>query len=145
MRERASAERAERQGSREPAKVVKAKVVTRHAPPSAAQSHAVTALWDKIAGACEGVSVALDECARAMVEPDPNRGTPGFGASNAGSSSAGPGVSGTTRRKNASRASLKLREARSTFNGFAAGFDELRRHSAALAAALHRSETSAPR
>ena len=142
MRERASAERAERQGSREPAKVVKAKVVTRHAPPSAAQSHAVTALWDKIAGACEGVSVALDECARAMVEPDPNRGTPGFGAAAVGSSSA-PGVSGTTRRKNASRASLKLREARSTFNGFAAGFDELRRHSAALAAALHRSETSA--
>jgi len=143
MRERASAERAERQGGREPAKVVKAKVVTRHAPPSAAQSHAVTALWDKIAGACEGVSVALDECARAMVEPDPNRGTPGFGASNAGSSSGGPThVSGTTRRKNASRASLKLREARSTFNGFAAGFDELRRHSAALAAALHRSETS---
>ena len=142
MRERASAERAERQAGREPAKVVKAKVVTRHAPPSAAQSHAVTALWDKIAGACEGVGVALDECARAMVEPDPNRGTPGFGASNAGSSSGGPGVSGTTRRKNASRASLKLREARSTFNGFAAGFDELRRHSAALAAALHRSETS---
>ena len=142
MRERASAERAERQAGREPAKVVKAKVVTRHAPPSAAQSHAVTALWDKIAGACEGVSVALDECARAMVEPDPNRGTPGFGAAAVGSSSA-PGVSGTTRRKNASRASLKLREARSTFNGFAAGFDELRRHSAALAAALHRSETSA--
>ena len=143
MRERASAERAERQGSREPAKVVKAKVVTRHAPPSAAQSHAVTALWDKIAGACEGVSVALDECARAMVEPDPNRGTPGFGAGPAVGSSSAPGVSGTTRRKNASRASLKLREARSTFNGFAAGFDELRRHSAALAAALHRSETSA--
>ena len=142
MRERASAERAERQAGREPAKVVKAKVVTRHAAPSAAQSHAVTALWDKIAGACEGVSVALDECARAMVEPDPNRGTPGFGAAAVGSSSA-PGVSGTTRRKNASRASLKLREARSTFNGFAAGFDELRRHSAALAAALHRSETSA--
>ena len=143
MRERASAERAERQGGREPAKVVKAKVVTRHAPPSAAQSHAVTALWDKIAGACEGVSVALDECARAMVEPDPNRGTPGFGAGPAVGSSSAPGVSGTTRRKNASRASLKLREARSTFNGFAAGFDELRRHSAALAAALHRSETSA--
>ncbi len=139
-RERASAER---RGAREPAKAVKAKVVTRHAPPSAAQSHAVTALWDKIAGACEGVSAALDECARAMVEPDPNRGTPGFGAAAAGSSSAHSRVSGTTRRKNAGRASLKLREARSTFNGFAAGFDELRRHSAALGVALSRSETSA--
>jgi len=121
---------------------VKAKVVTRHAPPTQAQSHAVTTLWDKISGACDNVTQALEECAKAMVEPDPNRGTPGFGNSSSNSTSA-PGVSGTTRRKNASRASLKLREAKSQFNSFTGGFDELRRHSAALAAALHRSETSA--
>jgi hypothetical protein len=117
-------------------------VVTRHAPPTQAQSHAVTTLWDKISGACDNVTQALEECAKAMVEPDPNRGTPGFGNSSSNSTSA-PGVSGTTRRKNASRASLKLREAKSQFNSFTGGFDELRRHSAALAAALHRSETSA--
>ena len=45
---------------------VKAKVVTRHAPPTQAQSHAVTTLWDKISGACDNVTQALEECAKVL-------------------------------------------------------------------------------
>ena len=95
----------------------------------------------------ERANDALDEAAKAVATDGdggggPSTGTAGFGkaADPHGASSSKSAVSGTTRKRVAQRAAVKLRAAKDELGEVSKRFADLRRHSAALADALARSE-----